>query len=159
MCRHRFPCRCPNCSTTSRQSRFGHQLLKYVVAELFANQRQGCALFYSRASELMSLPVLGVSGWLKSSCALEVLGNSGHMEASSSAMKVDCEGDVVSDSGNCRNDGSDETPKLFMISTSRHENSIQNEPEKIYFHFFSLAFQFCVFHIQNISQLISISTN
>lgn len=55
-------------------------------------------------------------------------------------MKVDCEGEVVSDSGNCKNDGSDETPKLFMISTSRHENSIQNEPEKIYFHFFFTRF-------------------
>lgn len=107
-----------------------------VVAELFANQRQGCALFYSRASELMSLPVLGVSGWLKSSCGLDVLGNSGHMEASSSAMKVDCEGEVVSDSGSCRNDGSDETPKLFMS----HENSIRNEPEKTLFSLFFTRF-------------------
>lgn len=57
-------------------------------------------------------------------------------------MKVDCEGEVVSDSGNCKNDGSDETPKLFMISTSRHENSIQNEPEKYIFTFFHSLFSF-----------------
>lgn len=102
-----------------------------VVAELFANHRQGRArVFYLRASELMSLPVLGVSGWLKSSCVLDVLGKSGHMDASSSAMKVDCEGDVVNDSGNCRNEGSDETPKLFIFFTARQEKSIRSEPKK-----------------------------
>jgi hypothetical protein len=71
---------------------------------------------HSRASELMSLPVLGVRGWLKSNCGLDVFGKSGHMEASSSAMKVDCDGEVVNDSGSCRNDASDETPMGFIFS-------------------------------------------
>lgn len=43
--------------------------------------------------------MLGVKGWLKSNWTLDVLGNNGQMEASSSAMKVDCDGEVVSDSG------------------------------------------------------------
>jgi hypothetical protein len=54
------------------------------------------------------IPGLGVNGW---SCGLEVLCNNGHIEASSSAIKVDCDGDVVRESGNWRNDGSEFTFK------------------------------------------------
>lgn len=43
------------------------------------------------------------------------VGKSGQIEASSSAINVDCEGDVVSDSGNCKNDASD-APPLFILS-------------------------------------------
>lgn len=46
-------------------------------------------------------------------------GKSGQIEASSSAMNVDCEGDVVRDSGSCRNDASDDAPKLFILSNAR----------------------------------------
>lgn len=67
----------------------------------------------------MSLPVLGVKGWLKSSCGLDVLGNNGHIEASSSAMKVDCDGDVVNESGNCKNDASDSIPMEFIFTKTQ----------------------------------------
>lgn len=47
----------------------------------------------------MSFTVLGVSGC---KLGLDVFGKSGQIDASSSAMKVDCDGDVVNESGSCR---------------------------------------------------------
>lgn len=68
----------------------------------------------------MSLPVLGVNGWLNCSGLGDVLGKSGHMDASSSAMKVDCDGDVVSDSGSCRNAASEPLlTKLFIFTDTQ----------------------------------------
>lgn len=60
---------------------------------------------------------------------LEVLCKSGQIEASSSAIKVDCDGDVVSDSGSCKNDASEETPKLFILQAKflAVVTKIQNE--------------------------------
>jgi hypothetical protein len=61
----------------------------------------------------VATPGLGVNGCIKSicNCGLEVLCNNGQIDASSSVMKVDCDGDVVNDSGNWRNDGSELTLK------------------------------------------------
>jgi hypothetical protein len=108
----------------------------------------------------MSLPVLGVRGWLKSNCGLDVLGNNGHMEASSSAIKVDCDGDVVSESGNCKNDASDDTMGFifsktqffYLLRCSRHENSMRNKnlDQKYFpsnFFLFSLVWRFKIFSI------------
>lgn len=51
-------------------------------------------------SQLSAFPMLGVSGWVKSSGGLGVPGSSKHVEASSSGKNVDTDGEVVSDSGN-----------------------------------------------------------
>lgn len=95
-----------------------------------------------------------------------MLGNNGHMEASSSAIKVDCDGDVVSESGSCKNDASDETPIGFILKNaiflsvlrcSRHKNPIQNTnmDRKI----FSSNFFFSLVWRSKHFQLISISAN
>ena len=126
--------------------------------------------FYSRASELMSLPVLGVNGWLNSSALDDVLCKSGHMEASSSAMKVDCDGEVVSDSGSCKNAASEPAPKLFILiipttnffhscvlQYARHEISSQSEDFFFPSVEFFLSSQSCVFY--SILKYISIDIN
>lgn len=50
-------------------------------------------------SQFSTLPMLGVSGWVKSKGGLGVPGSSKHVDASSSGRKVDTDGDVVKDSG------------------------------------------------------------
>jgi hypothetical protein len=112
----------------------------------------------------MSLPVLGVRGWLNPR-GLDVFGKRGQIEASSSAMNVDCDGEVVSESGSCRKDASEAVPgrlliftRKFLFQMSREFTAICDEqnvsfPSQAIFLLRSSSFS------AHFSQLKSISTN
>lgn len=98
-----------------------------AIPELLPDELVSAFVSSQLTESLLSLSTLGVRGCENASGGGDgVLGNKGHVEASSSGKKVVTEGDSVSDVGKStlKSAGSVDIPKLFIaidVRSTQHE--------------------------------------